>query len=101
MTVDARSSRVQLRRAYLKLSQRIHPDKLPGCEHATAAFQALQAAFDRATRAGESGELSGVPKHDDGEEHVAEEESQPGAVGAPCAGGGSYRSPCLLHRERG
>jgi curved DNA-binding protein CbpA len=49
-TLTAKSPLTALRKAYLKLSMIIHPDKLRGFEDATKAFQGLCAAFEQLTR---------------------------------------------------
>ena len=45
--VAATSSKVELRKAYLLVSAKVHPDKNPGCLEATKAFQVLVEAFER------------------------------------------------------
>ena len=36
----------EVRKCYMKIASRIHPDKLPGCSDATKAFQALVRAYE-------------------------------------------------------
>merc|ERR1712106_1253441 len=45
--VSAHSSKADLRRAYLKVSTKVHPDKNPGNQLATKAFQILVESFER------------------------------------------------------
>ena len=45
--VAASSSKVELRKAYLLVSAKVHPDKNPGSQAATKAFQVLVEAFER------------------------------------------------------
>ena len=46
-TVQANSSKPDLRRAYLLLSAKVHPDKNPGNQEAVKAFQTLLSAYER------------------------------------------------------
>lgn len=50
------------RRAFLRISMLIHPDKLPGVPEATKAFQALVAAFDYTQQKGLRVD-TGLPQH--------------------------------------
>jgi len=36
----------QIRRVYMRMSQKIHPDRLRDCDEATLAFQALVRAYE-------------------------------------------------------
>ena len=45
--VAATSSKAELRKAYFMLSAKVHPDKNPGSQTATKAFQVLGEAFER------------------------------------------------------
>jgi len=45
--VSKNSSKADLRRAYLKVSTRVHPDKNPGNQEATKAFQILVESFEK------------------------------------------------------
>ena len=41
------SSKAELRKSYLLLSSKVHPDKNPGSQEAKKAFQAVSEAFER------------------------------------------------------
>ena len=41
------SSKAELRKSYLLLSTKVHPDKNPGSQEAKKAFQAVSEAFER------------------------------------------------------
>ena len=43
--VAATSSKAELRKAYLMVSAKVHPDKNPGSQIATKAFQVLVEAY--------------------------------------------------------
>ena len=45
--VAATSSKAELRKAYLMVSAKVHPDKNPGSQIATKAFQVVVEAFER------------------------------------------------------
>ena len=45
--IAATSSKAELRKAYLMVSAKVHPDKNPGSQIATKAFQVLVEAFER------------------------------------------------------
>lgn len=51
-----------VRKAFLRISVLIHPDKLAGCADATRAFQALVTAFDRTQKRGIPATTK-VPQH--------------------------------------
>ena len=46
LKIDSQSSVAMMRKAYLKLSRKIHPDKHSGSSEAKQAFQCLVVAFD-------------------------------------------------------
>jgi len=45
--IQANSGKAELRKAYLLLSSKVHPDKNPGNQEAVKAFQALLSAYER------------------------------------------------------
>jgi len=45
--VKANSSKAELRKAYLLLSAKVHPDKNPGSQESKKAFQAVSESFER------------------------------------------------------
>ena len=47
--VKQSSSKAELRKAYLLLSSKVHPDKNPGSQSSKKAFQAVSEAFERLT----------------------------------------------------
>lgn len=46
-SIQASSGKAELRRAYLLLSAKVHPDKNPGNQEAVKAFQTLLSAYER------------------------------------------------------
>ena len=61
----------EVRKAYMKIGAKIHPDKLPGCAEATKAFQALVRAYERCCKP----ELREDESDDSCEEELAEEQA--------------------------
>jgi len=62
----------EVRKAYMKIGAKIHPDKLPGFADSTKAFQALVRAYERCCKP----ELREDESDDSGEEEEEEKEEQ-------------------------
>ena len=57
LKIDSQSSVAMMRKAYLKLSRKIHPDKHSGSSEAKRAFQCLVLAFDTISNPSEDDEV--------------------------------------------
>ena len=68
----------EVRKCYMKIASRIHPDKLPGCSDATKAFQTLVRAYELCCkpelRADDSDDSRDEDDDDDDEEEEEEED---------------------------
>ena len=70
----------EVRKCYMKIASRIHPDKLPGCSDATKAFQALVRAYELCCkpelRADDSDDSRDEDDEDEDEEEDEDEDEE-------------------------